>query len=198
MGTCKPHGLSQSGSSEEKKTSHQTPPRRLSSGPDFPAEAKRVLDFWFKGSTRENVRSKWFVPSRSERQRELDDRIGTEFGSLVEEASNGLLTDWATTPRGALAAIIILDQFSRHVYRHGPEENLKSCDNLAHRFTRALVQRGWLDKLSLPEKCFALLPLRHRGDHNELLEVLREIGKIQSEFAEHKDLLSRFRRATVR
>lgn len=51
----------------------------------------------------------------------VDDEIRARFGSLVQHACAGALTDWRATPNGALALILLLDQFTRNLYRHTAE-----------------------------------------------------------------------------
>lgn len=51
----------------------------------------------------------------------VDEEIGARFGALVSRACDGALMDWQTTPDGALALILLLDQFTRNLYRHTPE-----------------------------------------------------------------------------
>jgi uncharacterized protein (DUF924 family) len=48
----------------------------------------------------------------------VDEEIGTRFGALVRHACASALADWRTTPDGALALILLLDQFTRNLYRH--------------------------------------------------------------------------------
>ena len=51
---------------------------------------------------------------------EVDREITERFGELLERARSGELDHWADTPRGRLALIIVLDQFSRNIYRGSP------------------------------------------------------------------------------
>ena len=75
-------------------------------------EASRVLDFWFT----ELSPSQWFeeVPA-------LDRTIAAQFLTVHKAASRGELWPWRATPTGRLAEIIILDQFSRNIYRSTPK-----------------------------------------------------------------------------
>lgn len=81
------------------------------------ADIARVLTFWFDGPGR----GKHYWAGGPEQQKELDDLISTEFGPLVALAARGGLTEaWCTSAEGSLALIILLDQFSRNVYRGTP------------------------------------------------------------------------------
>ena len=79
-----------------------------------------VLDFWFPEDGHETDfdahRAFWVWRMRGE----ADDAIRERFGDLTEAAAKGLLDHWAVTPRGHLALVIALDQFSRSVWRGTP------------------------------------------------------------------------------
>src|SRR5579872_4736944 len=75
-------------------------------------EPADVLDFWF----RELAPSQWFTASAK-----LDAEICRRFGAWVDAALRGDLDAWARTPRGRLALILLLDQFTRNIHRGGPE-----------------------------------------------------------------------------
>ncbi|KAI1335521.1 hypothetical protein F5Y15DRAFT_397602 [Xylariaceae sp. FL0016] len=91
----------------------------------------QVLDFWFSLSP-----VAWFRGSA-----ELDDTIRTRFGEVVHEArSKSLDGSWPATPHGALALVILLDQFSRNIFR-GSDESFTS-DPHALRIATHAVARG--------------------------------------------------------
>src|SRR5687767_12200939 len=84
-------------------------------------EIERVLAYWFepKPETEEALGScfrRWFMGGAA-----IDAEIRERFGDLAEQARSGKLDAWAETPRGALALIILIDQFSRNLYRGSPE-----------------------------------------------------------------------------
>ena len=68
-----------------------------------------VLDFWYSSDIDYN---KWF-----ENGRDYDYFIKKKFSNLLYAAENGYLLDWLSTKYSYLALIILLDQFSRHIYR---------------------------------------------------------------------------------
>tara|TARA_A100001037_G_C15144643_1_gene635643 strand:+ start:2121 stop:2423 length:303 start_codon:yes stop_codon:yes gene_type:complete len=72
------------------------------------ATPKDVLAFWIDESTPED----WFTKNA-----EFDGRIRERFGDTYGAANEGLLDDWQTTPLGALALVIVLDQFPRNLFR---------------------------------------------------------------------------------
>ena len=67
-----------------------------------------VLDFWFNDIEPES----WF-----KKDIDFDNKIITRFGKLHRQAIQGELSAWRDSPKGALAEIIVLDQFSRNIYR---------------------------------------------------------------------------------
>ena len=83
---------------------------------------EKVLSWWFP---EEDIRVDrktfgrrmgwWFAGGP-----EVDRQIKERFGELLEQARQGELDHWAEEPRGRLALIIVLDQFSRNVYRGSP------------------------------------------------------------------------------
>lgn len=78
-------------------------------------EAQAVLDFWFgrEGSAElGQQRKEWFT-----KDAEFDRRIAERFGPTIEAALRGELDAWATAAPGALARILLLDQFTRNVFR---------------------------------------------------------------------------------
>src|SRR5690625_4958402 len=80
-----------------------------------------VLAFWFPEGRRRDVdpgthREHW----RWRMQGGADDAIRTRFADLTRAAAGGALNDWAEDPEGRLALIIVLDQFSRSLWRGDP------------------------------------------------------------------------------
>ena len=97
--------------------------------PEEPGEARgavdpeEVLSFWFPEddifeADRETFgrQMQWWFQGGHEVDREISER----FGRVLEEARRGMLDSWAETPQGRLALIVVLDQFSRNVYRGSP------------------------------------------------------------------------------
>src|SRR3712207_1802837 len=81
-----------------------------------------VLSYWFPpgihdagAETYREQWQRWFAGGP-----ELDREIAERFGGLLERARRGELDSWADTPRGRLALIIVLDQFSRSVHKGTP------------------------------------------------------------------------------
>lgn len=75
-------------------------------------EYQEVLDFWFK----ELVPSQWY-----KKDEQLDAQMTERFGECLQVASVSELFEWRRNIEGRLAEIIVLDQFSRNIYRHSPK-----------------------------------------------------------------------------
>ncbi len=122
--------------------------------------AQDVLDFWFgapASADHGRARDVWF-----RKDPEFDRGISTRFGSLVEAALAGELRDWDGAPASALARILLLDQFTRNIYRDTPKAF--AGDTLALAAAGAMFERGD-DKSLLPvQRCFAYLPFEHAED----------------------------------
>jgi uncharacterized protein (DUF924 family) len=121
-----------------------------------------VLGFWIepKPTSLEAVAERgklWFGGGP-----ELDAKIRERFGALIERARGGDLDDWAKEPRGRLALIILIDQFSRNVYRGKPEAF--SCDAKALTLARTGFDAGIYDDADAIDRLFASLPFSHAED----------------------------------
>ena len=94
-------------------------------------QAQNILHFWFETLTDKQHFAK---------DAALDEMIRTRFGSTLEAAARCELFAWRSAPEGALAEIIVLDQFSRNVYRDTPRAFAQ--DGLALALAQALVASG--------------------------------------------------------
>lgn len=108
-----------------------------------------TLSFWFDGPT-EN----WFANSEA-----FDTQIRDTFGPLITQARNDELDSWAEDPRGALALIILLDQFPRNVYRGSHEAH--SSDAKACSLATRAIAREFDRQVGDLEALFFYLPLMH-------------------------------------
>src|SRR4028118_1268918 len=93
---------------------------------------------------------------------EVDREITERFGDVLEQARRGELDHWADTPRGRLALIIILDQFSRNIYRGSPLSY--SQDEKALKLALEGIGLGMDRELGAVERLFFWLPLGHSED----------------------------------
>jgi len=128
--------------------------------------AAQVIDFWFGAPPRETQRPEWFRKDEA-----FDAQIRARFGAWVEEALQGGLRDWDATPEGALARILLLDQFTRNVFRGSARAF--AGDALALAAARSLVARGDDRALSGVMRQFVYLPFEHAEDAAAQRESLR-------------------------
>ena len=131
-------------------------------GPGALATPDDVHRFWFGEVTdwaacaRAN-NARWFRHGR-----DLDGEVRERFAGLHAAAAAGALDDWAAMPRGALALVLTLDQFPRHLHRGTPQAFASDARALA--VCRAGIEAGLDDALSPVEQSFFYLPLEHAED----------------------------------
>ena len=127
-------------------------------------EAEEVLSYWFP----EDINNADPETLRRQGQRwmaggpEVDREITERFGQLLERARRGELDNWADTPRGRLALIIVLDQFSRNIYRGSPLSY--SQDEKALKLALEGIDLGMDRELGNMERMFFWLPIGHSED----------------------------------
>jgi uncharacterized protein (DUF924 family) len=109
-----------------------------------------ILQFWFE----DIEHSRWF-----KKDPDFDRELEQRFGDLLTQARNNQLDHWCDTPRGSLALIIVLDQFSRNIYRE--TSSAFEADAKALQLTVDGIQKGLDVKLTLAQRSFYYLPLRH-------------------------------------
>lgn len=112
-----------------------------------------VVRFWFDELTPEQ----WF-----KQDDEVDAMIAARFKPAVEQAAASELDDWADTPEGTLGLLILLDQFTRNIYRDSAQAFAQ--DAKARAITKAALARGFDQKLPMKCRMFVYLPLEHSED----------------------------------
>ena len=116
-----------------------------------------VLDFWC-GAPPLHTRTEWFKKSAA-----FDDEIRERFGALIEAALGGTLSPaWDADAQSRLARILLLDQFTRNIFRD--TARAFAGDALALALTRSMIDAG--DDRQLPplQRWFVYLPLEHAED----------------------------------
>lgn len=149
---------------------------------------KDILHFWFEELSSEDH----FTKSDT-----LDNEIRDRFLSIFEAAHAGECADWRQTAKGRLAEIIVLDQFSRNMFRDTPRAF--SADPLALALAQHLVESPEFDQLSTDEKHFALMPFMHSESkkiHETAWKLFKKLGKKTAFEYEirHKEIIDRFGR----
>ncbi|WP_294351989.1 DUF924 family protein [uncultured Sphingomonas sp.] len=112
-----------------------------------------VLDFWFDRVTPEQ---------RFAKDDTLDRTIATRFGPTRDAVLASEAAGWRDTPEALLAAIILLDQFSRNIHRGHAEAF--AADPLARDLTLAAIAQGWEDRYTPEQRQFLYMPLMHAED----------------------------------
>lgn len=154
----------------------------------LPPDAAEVLAFWFGDA--DVARPEWFRKDPA-----FDERIRQRFGALIERALAGGIDDWAATPEGALARIVVLDQFPRNVCRDTPRAF--AGDRLALAAAHALVEGGGDRRLPPRWRSFAYLPFEHAEDRAAQQTAVELFTALAAERQDLADLLDWARRHQV-
>jgi len=117
--------------------------------------ASDILEFWFGDGTGE--RAEWFRKDSA-----FDETIRARFGAAVEAAIAGDYAAWTATPRGTLALVVVLDQFTRNIFRGTPR--MFDGDARALQLAQAAVAAGSDRALGAYERMFLYLPFEHAED----------------------------------
>ena len=121
-----------------------------------PAAACAVLDFWF-GPAPHAARAEWFRKDPA-----FDATIRERFGAAIARALAGGLGDWCADAHGALARVIVLDQFTRNAFRDTPGAFAGDARALAT--AEFAIARGFERELDGFERWFLYLPFEHAED----------------------------------
>ena len=117
------------------------------------ADIDDILSFWFAPECEE----KWFNATP-----DFDREIADRFGALHDRALNGELDGWAETAAGALALLLLLDQFPRNMFRGTPRAF--ESDAKARAICRLALERSFDQERPVRERPFFYLPLEHSED----------------------------------
>lgn len=125
-------------------------------------QPEEVMTFWFgEGDdpwrVDDEIVSRWFGGGE-----EFDEEIRQRFGDDLQRAILGEYDDWAETTRGRMALILLLDQFSRHLFRGSPRSWTQ--DLFAQKLTLEGLEAGVDHELRPVERTFFYLPLEHAED----------------------------------
>jgi uncharacterized protein (DUF924 family) len=147
--------------------------------------AQDVLDFWFgaPGSPEHGrEREAWFLKDAV-----FDRAIATRFGALIDSAIAGALAHWQSEPLGALAEIVVLDQFTRNVFRDTPRAF--SGDARALRAAQALVESGTDRGLLAVQRQFVYLPFEHAESAALQDQAMRLFEQLAADHPEQAGLI---------
>ena len=145
-------------------------------------EIEQLLDFWFgtcaaDGSLDPAKQKMWFGDGRKH-----DAVIHKQFSKLHRRAARGELdAEWAATPRGRIALIVVLDQFSRHIHRGTAAAFAQ--DPAAQRLAIDGIEQG-VDLALIPaQRAFFYLPFEHAEDLALQRLGMRSFERLASEVA---------------
>jgi uncharacterized protein (DUF924 family) len=147
-----------------------------------------ILKFWFV----ETEPRMWWVSDPG-----FDDRIRSRYATTLERAASGELFAWREEPRGRLAEIIVLDQFSRNIHRETPLAFAR--DPIALVLSQEAISAGAPGVLSPIERSFLYLPFMHSESRliHERAEALYRENGIPGDYEfelKHKAIIDRFGR----
>jgi len=126
-----------------------------------------ILDFWFE----ETGPKLWYTSDAV-----FDKEVRERFGDLHARAVFGEMRDWRTTPWGALAEILLLDQFSRNIHRGGAR--VFANDAMALEAHREAMAKGFDRRLTPDQRKFLYLPLQRSKDVAHQAEAVALLGAL--------------------
>ena len=153
---------------------------------------KQILDFWFgpAGSADYGrMRKEWFRKDPA-----FDAEIRKRFGAAVETALTGGFTEW-TAPRAALARVLLLDQFTRNIFRDSPRAF--AGDGLALATAQEAIMRGDDAALNPVERRFMYLPFSHAEDPTAQEQAVALCTRLRDETGDGDPLLWAEKHAAV-
>lgn len=151
------------------------------------AQPVDILGFWRHAGPK-----KWYA-----KDSRFDDAIRLKFEPVHHRAARGEYDDWALTPEGALALVILLDQFPRNLYRGSAHSY--ATDPKARAVAAAATDRRW-HRVVEPEMAqFLLLPFEHSedlADQDRGLQLAEDLGdpEVLKWMKIHRDIIVRFGR----
>lgn len=143
-----------------------------------------VVGFW-----REAGAAKWFATDPA-----FDAEFDRRFREAHFSAAGRGLDDWAATPEGSLALLLLLDQFPRNVFRG--TGHAYATDPLARRFAMAMVESGQDAQVDAGLRTFCYLPFQHSeamADQDRAVALLEALGNAKWAL-HHRDIIRRFGR----
>lgn len=163
-----------------------------------------ILQFWFgqldeAGLSPADKHRLWFNASA-----ENDRQCRSRFGDRVAQAIAGELEDWRASDAGLIALIVLLDQFTRNIYRDTPAAF--SGDPKALALAQATIETGRYQRLPAIHQVFLYLPLEHCEDpgiQDECVTLFEQLSAITgspqiADFTRyavaHRDVIARFGR----
>jgi len=156
--------------------------------PGLSSEIRSVLDFWFT----EIQPRQWFVKDKA-----FDAEISHRFAGVYARAKAGDLNAWSDNADGALALVVVLDQFPRNMFRNTPESFATDAQALG--LAKRAIEAGFDQQVDEKQRPFFYLPFEHSEDlHDQerCVALFRALGNTDLlDWAEkHKIIIDRFGR----
>lgn len=172
-----------------------------------PTEIEEVLSFWFgeldaSGLASKETAMRWFKKDPA-----FDQEVRARFGALHARLATGAERPSPSEPRAALAYVIVLDQFSRNLFRDQP--GMFASDALALGAARSTLDAGADEALRVHGRTFLFLPFMHSeslADQDRCVSLFRALadsleGPVRSAIeyncgfaVKHRDIVARFGR----
>ena len=152
----------------------------------------QILDFWFArpgSADYGRMRKEWFRKDAA-----FDAAIRDRFGAAVETALTGGFADWKE-PRTALARVLLLDQFTRNIFRDSPRAF--AGDKLALATAQEAIVRGDDAALNPVERRFLYLPFSHAEDASAQERAVALCTRLRDETGDGDPLLWAEKHAAV-
>jgi uncharacterized protein (DUF924 family) len=147
-----------------------------------------IVSFWFEELTPKD----WYRKDKT-----LDAEIARRFASIYDELKSDVPESWLATPKGYLAAILVLDQFPRNMFRDNPRAFATDAAALA--LSKRAIAEGVDMKLAPEQRAFIYMPFQHAedaADQARSVELFTALGnQLNLDFAvRHKEIIDRFGR----
>jgi uncharacterized protein (DUF924 family) len=163
-----------------------------------------IRDFWFGSESTDAVVAKTQAALWWKKNAAVDTQMRERFQAVVEEVGAGAHREWSAAPHGALALILLADQFPRNIYRDTPQAF--AFDTLALGFARTAIAAEFDRALRPIERVFCYLPFEHSellADQDRAVELYETLlAEVETEnkklFAGYLDFAERHRSAIRR
>lgn len=156
-----------------------------------PVSHQNILDFWFD----KEHKPKWFIADN-----EFDQLIKVKFSGIHTQAVKGELSSWNESPESALALIIILDQFSRNLFRGSPLSF--ASDKKAVEYTKQALSKEFDKQLASDDlRHFLYMPLMHSENMDDQIlsvKLFSSISHILPYAQQHMEVIQKFGRFPTR
>lgn len=146
----------------------------------------KVINFWFK----ELAPKQWWI-----KDPELDQKITDRFLDIHTAAKQGECYQWREEPHGWLAEILVLDQFSRNIFRDKAEAFAQDAQALT--LAQEAISNGATQTLSQQEKAFVYMPFMHSESlaiHEIAVGLFTDLDSNLDFELKHKAIIDRFGR----